>query len=225
MNDTKSSRWLRELRRAVSWHRRLLASGLAAGAVALTISALQPPPPRTVAVLAARHDLGGGAPLGKGDVMTVRLPAGLVPSGALPPGSAAEHLTLAAPVRRGEPLTDARIVGPGLLAGHAGPEPEAVAAPVRLADAEMAHLVRTGDRVDVLAADARPESAGSDAPARLVAAGVRVLAVPRPADDGAFGAPQVSEGALVVVETTPDTAGVLARAAVTARLSVVIRSG
>jgi pilus assembly protein CpaB len=249
MQDWGAATQWRALRRAIAWHRRLLAAGLAAGAVAFTISAVQPPAPPTVSVLVAAHDLGGGTYLRRGDVTTVHLPHRLVPAGALRPGTGAAGLTLAAPMRRGETLTDARIIGPGLLVGPsfvgqrlteqpptgrpsgdrplaARPHPvaEVVAVPVRLADAEAARLVRAGDRVDVLAADARPESTASDERARTVASGVRVLAVPRPDNDHGFGAPQVSEGALVVLATTADVAGLLARAAVTARLSVTIRA-
>ncbi len=255
MQDTGTARWWRELRRAIAWHRRLLAAGLAAGAVALTISAVQPRPPHTVPVLAAAHDLGGGIQLRRDDVTTVRLPHRLVPAGALRPSGGVSGLTLAAPMRRGETLTDARIIGPGLLiastpigpprseqpraeqpragqqragqqrTGRPGSEAEVVAVPVRLADAEAARLVRAGDQVDVLAADARPDGAAGYEPARTVASGVRVLAVPRTGGDHGFGAPQVSEGALVVLATTAEVAALLARAEVTARLSVTIRAG
>jgi pilus assembly protein CpaB len=249
MQDTGTARWWRELRRAIAWHRRLLAAGLAAGAVALTISAVQPRPPHTVPVLAAAHDLGGGIQLRRDDVTTVRLPHRLVPAGALRPSGGVSGLTLAAPMRRGETLTDARIIGPGLLSGSTpfgpsrseqlragqprgqqrtgqpGNEAEVVAVPVRLADAEAARLVRAGDQVDVLAADAQPDGAGGYEPARTVASGVRVLAVPRTGGDHGFGAPQVSEGALVVLATTAEVAALLARAEVTARLSVTIRAG
>jgi pilus assembly protein CpaB len=220
-----TARWWRELRRAIGWHRRLLAAGLAAGAVALTISAVQPQPPRTVSVLAAAHDLGGGTSLRRSDVTTVHLPLRLVPAGALRADRGVDGLTLAAPMRRGEMLTDARIIGPGLLTRGHGQGAELVAVPVRLADAETARLVRPGDLVDVLAADVHPERAGSDEAARTVAPGVRVLAVPRIRNDHGFGASQVSEGAVVVLATTSEVAARLARAAVTARISVAIRAG
>lgn len=222
VNDM-AKRWRRKIRRTVSRHRRLLAAGLAAGAVALTIAALQPPPAATVAVLAAAEDLSGGAALDRADLTTVRLPGMLVPAGALRPSANLSGRILAAPVRRGEPLTDARIVGPGLLHGERVSATEVVAVPVRLADAEAARLLKAGDRVDVLAADAGPNS-GGDA-ARVAARGVRVLAVPAPTGERGLGATQFSEGALVVIATSPEVAAVLARSAVTARLSVTIREG
>ncbi|MDP9418274.1 MAG: hypothetical protein M3P48_10700, partial [Actinomycetota bacterium] len=61
---------------------------------------------------------------------------------------------------------------------------------------------------------------------RPVAAAVRVAAIPRPADgDGLLTGAGTGEGGLVVLATTTETAAELARAEVTARLSVVLRSG
>src|SRR6476620_2344630 len=55
--------WLRDLRRAASWHRRLLVAGLLAASAAFAIDALSPPPPRTESVLVAAKDLAGGTRL------------------------------------------------------------------------------------------------------------------------------------------------------------------
>lgn len=151
--STGARRWWRELRRAVAWHRRLLAAGLAAAAVALTISAVRPAPPVTEAVLAAARDLPGGLALGHADLRRVELPPDAVPAGALRPGAAVAGQVLAGPMRSGEPLTDARLVGPTLLAGLAEGRGRFVAAPVRIADPAVVALLRPGDRVDVLAAE------------------------------------------------------------------------
>ena len=78
---------------------------------------------------------------------------------------------LAGAVRAAEPLTDARLVGPGLTALLPAGQ---VAAPVRLADLAVAALVRTGDRVDVLATP--PGSPTAD----VVAAAAVVLAAAGP---------------------------------------------
>jgi hypothetical protein len=59
----------------------------------------------------------------------------------------------------------------------------------------------------------------------VVASRVRVLAVPRPDEDHGFVRTQASEGVLVVLATTTEVAGALARATVGARLSVIIRDG
>jgi hypothetical protein len=110
-------------------------------------------------------------------------------------------------------LTDVRLVGPASLRGL---EPGLVAAPVRIADTEAVALLAAGDHVDVLAATVE-----GGAEARLVAAGVRVLSVPRPASTG-FGA-GIGDGALLLLATSSPTAARLAAAAVTDRLSVVVR--
>ena len=111
---------------------------------------------------------------------------------------------LAGGVRAGEPLTDARLVGPGLTALL--PEGQ-VAAPVRLADLAVAALVRTGDRVDVLA------TAPDAAAAEVVAAGALVLRRrPAAADDPGAG--------LLLLAVDAATAARLAAAATTATLTV-----
>jgi Flp pilus assembly protein CpaB len=89
---------------------------------------------------------------------------------------------VAGPVRRGEPLTDVRLLGPSLLAAVAR-GPDVVAVPVRFADAGAAALLRPGDRVDVLAAP--PDTAlPPDLPA---AAPAPDLAAAAPADPPAGG--------------------------------------
>lgn len=196
---------LHDLRRALSRHRVLLAAGLAAGSVATAVTALAPPAAPTTAVLVAARDLVPGTPLARDDLRTVALPVGTAPSGALrDPADAAGRL-VPGPVRAGEPLTDVRLLGPGLL--PPGPE---VAAPVRVAERATAALVRPGDVVDVLSA--APD--GSAAAATVVTA-VRVLSVPLADDDP-------GEGALLVLAATRSAAARLASAAVTGRLSVVV---
>ena len=172
-------RWLVELRRAVVWRRRLLSAGLLAGAAAFALHVLAPPPPRGVEVVVAARDLPAGAALQPRDVRLVSRPAGAVPEGALVTLPDAAGRAVASPVRRGEVLTDVRLVGPSLLDGLG---PGLVATPVRVADADAAALARTGDLVDVLAAATSAGSAGGQA--RLVASAVRVLSVPRPASGG-----------------------------------------
>ena len=193
------------------WRRRLLGAGLLAGAMAFALHVLAPPPPAGVSVLVATRDLPAGTAL-TGDAAGLdQRPESSLPAGALTAMRPGE--VLAAPVRRGEVLTDVRLVGPAALRGlGAG----LVAAPVRVADAEAAALLHPGDVVDVLAA--RPDG---DEQARLVASAVRVLSVPRP-DDGRLSV-GVADGALLLVATTSPTAARLAASAVTDRLSVVLR--
>jgi pilus assembly protein CpaB len=206
---------LRTLVRAAGWHRRLLAAACAAAAVAFGLSAVAPAPPPVVRILTAAHDLPAGSTLGAGDVRLVGFAPSVVPAGALRVSASAVGLVLAGAMRRGEPLTDIRVVGPALLGSLA--TSGLVAAPVRIADPGAARLLQPGAVVDVLASSER-ETRG---PAPVVASGVRVVTVPVP--DGDVGG--LDDGALVVLATTPATAAVLARAAVSSRLSVTIRGG
>lgn len=192
---------------AVSRHRALLAAGLVAASVAAGLTAVEPDPEVRVEVLSAARDLPSGALLAADDLAPLELPAGAVPSGALHDTALAVGRLVSGPVRRGEALTDVRLLGTGLLTGSDG-----VAVPVRLADPASAALVQAGDRVDVLSAP--PEGASS---ASTVASGVTVLAVPALSDDP-------GEGALVVVAAPSAVAARLAAAAVTGRLSLAVRS-
>ena len=176
-------RLLTSVRRAVLRRRRLLAAALTAVAVAAGLHSVTAPPPPRIDVLVAARDLPGGTVLGPEDLTPVPFAPGSVPDDL---AASTVGRTLAAPVRRGEPVTDVRLVGPGLADGHPG----LTAVPVRLPDAGMVGLLATGDRIDLVAAD--PEGSG----ARVVATGVPVLAVPgAPTDAASDGV----TGRLVVV--------------------------
>lgn len=190
-------------------YRRSAAALSAAVAVVCALTALRPATPVTVRVWSAARDLAGGAPLETGDLRAERLPAADVPAGALVATRSIAGRMLAAPVRRGEPLTDVRLLSTSLLRalGRSG----LVAVPVRVTDGPATTaLVQPGDRVDVLAA-ADPQDAGT-ATTTTVVRGVRVLAVPG------------GEAGLVVVAATTTQAAALAGAANGARLSVAVRS-
>ncbi len=210
-----SAAGLADLRRAVARWRWLLASGLAAGAVATGLPALTPPATASTTVWSAARDLAPGTALAAGDLAPLALPRAAVPDGALAAGARLEGRTVAGRVRRGEPLTDARLVGPGLLPPPGDVVGALVAVPVRLADAAVAGLLHVGDRVDVLAAEMSP-AGGRAGPAEVVAAGALVLAVPAPAATAA-------DGALVVLAASDGTASRLAAAEAGSRLSVVLR--
>lgn len=205
---------LRELQRALSRHRILLAAGLAAAAVAAGLTAVAPPQEPRVLVLTAAHDLAAGAALLPEDLVAVAVPTALLPEGALQDAADAVGRLAAGPVRRGEPLTDVRLLGAALLprdaGGASGTAGFDVAVPVRVAEPLVAALVLPGDRVDLLAASAEGGSA-----AAVVATAVRVLSVPAVRDD-------TGEGTLVVVAADRPTAARLAAAAVTSRLSLVV---
>lgn len=204
----RPARRLRRLRARILAHRRPLAAVLAALAVAAALQANAVPAPERVPVLTAAHDLPPGARLDAADVTLARFAPGTVPDGALSLEDLVGRTTVG-PVRRGEPLTDARVLDRGLLARYPG----SVAVPVRVGDAAAVDLLRVGDRVSILAAD--PQQAG---PATLLADSVPVLAVPgrRRADA------TVTSGALVLVAADSVTARGLAGAAVASYLSVVL---
>ena len=136
------------VRRAVLRRRRLLSALFAAAAVLAGVRAVAPAPPATESVLTAAHDLPSGTVLGPGDLVTRQLPAGSAPDG-LATGNDVVGRTVAAPLRRGEPVTDVRLVGPSLLDGYPG----LVAVPVRIPDTGAAALLEVGDRVDLMATD------------------------------------------------------------------------
>jgi pilus assembly protein CpaB len=198
---------LRRPRSLVHTARRAAAGLLAVAALAL---ALRPEPvaipggPVTVRVVVAGVDLPAGTVLADQHLAVTRLPADAVPAGVQPQSAGLLGRVLAGAVRAGEPLTDARLVGPGLTALL---PPGQVAAPVRIADLAVAALVRTGDRVDVLAAPPDAEQA------EVVAAGALVLAAPGPEQvDPAAG--------LLVLAVDSTTAARLAAASTTATLTV-----
>lgn len=190
--------FFRRVRRVVLARRRLLAALLAGVAVTAAVQAATAPPQPTVGVLTAARDLPAGAVIGSDDVASVDFAEGSVPSGVV---RDAVGRILAAPVRRGEAVTDVRLVGPALTSG----DPELTAVPVRLPDAGMVALLDVGDRIDLIGTD--PQSSG----ASVVATGVPVLALPRtPVDAGGSGQP----GGLVVVGAAPTEVTRLADASV-----------
>ena len=155
-------------------------------------------------VVVATHDLPAGARVTDADLESVEFRPGTEPDGLVedPAGR-----LLASSVRRGEAVTDARLVGPTLVDGH----PALVATPVRIPDAAMAALLNVGDRVDVLAAD--PQGG----PTREVAGPALVLAVPAPSADAAADA---LPGRLVVLGLDGDEVSAVAGASVTHFLTI-----
>ncbi len=135
------------------------------------IAVLRPDPgdtKRDVAV--AVRDLSPGLALTADDVRLETRSAATLPDGASTDLSIV-GASLAGPVRRGEVLTDARVLGPRLAGLNAGPGARMV--PLHLADAAVLDLIRTGDVVDVVGAAGADENAR----ARVVAANAVVVMV------------------------------------------------
>jgi Flp pilus assembly protein CpaB len=200
---------LDRFRRRVLWHRRPLAA-LAAGLAAyVAVQAATAPPPPTVPVWTAAHDLPGGAVLATDDLVLRSFTPGSVPADRVTSPDQVVGRTLAAPVARGVPLTRAAVVGDGWLRDRPGLS----AVPVRVTDPAVVPLLHAGDRVDLVAADPqRPDDAE-------VLTTATVLAVPaRPSDDGSAGA---LPGRLVVVGVGSGSAARVAAASAALFLTVV----
>jgi Flp pilus assembly protein CpaB len=170
------------------WSRTVAARRVAAGALVVlaAIAALRPDPAleRTDIVVAAR-DLAPGIELGSADVRVESRTAPTVPDGAQTDLARVVGATLAGPARRGEPLTDVRLLGPRLAESAAGPNARIV--PLHLDDTALLDLIRPGDVVDVLGAGA-DGGVGADAqPAVVATDAVVVLVSQKPMGAGSGG--------------------------------------
>lgn len=145
--DRVRQRWA-DRRRGGRWPRhgrRLLALALVLTAAALLLLPTQPVAGTPVLVLT--RDLPIGAVLLASDVTTTAVLR--PPDGALTDAGPVTGRTLAGAARRGEVLTDVRLVDP---VGPA-PGPGRVAVPIRPADATVIELLRPGMHVAVVAVD------------------------------------------------------------------------
>ncbi len=191
LNPSVLSRLVHEWR--PDWTRTVAARRVAAGALVVlaAVAALRTDPhgDQSEIVVAAR-DLSPGVELTAADVRLERRLAATVPDGAQSAVDKVVGSTLAGPARRGEVLTDVRLLGPRLAQSAAGPDARTV--PLHLADTALLDLVRPGDVVDVLAAadgDVDPRVVATDAVVVLVSekqkgpgtGGDRVLLVALPA--------------------------------------------
>ncbi|HEX2284381.1 MAG TPA: SAF domain-containing protein [Mycobacterium sp.] len=174
LNPSALSRLTEALR--PDWSRTVAARRVAAGALVIlaAVAALRPDPAHehTDIVVAAR-DLAPGIELTAADVRLESRTAATVPDGSQSDLAAVVGATLAGPTRRGEALTDVRLLGPRLAESAAGPNARIV--PLHLNDTALLDLIRPGDVVDVLAAatsdtgvDALPHVVATDAVVVLV---------------------------------------------------------
>ncbi|ASR38116.1 hypothetical protein BAY61_27380 [Prauserella marina] len=178
--------------------RRVLAAGLFIGAGVLAVQPavagdLSAPAESEISLLVTTRDLPLGTTLHASDVKSVMIPESLRPAGALDNPASVEGRTLAGLARAGEPLTDARLLGPSTS------PPGTATVPVRLADAAIAGLLRTGATVDVVAL-------GSDSQAgNAVATDAKVLTVLSPPGHARDG-PRDSEAEPLVLLAVPEEA-------------------
>ncbi|MGH3594487.1 MAG: SAF domain-containing protein [Mycobacterium sp.] len=166
---SRISQWLRP-----DWSRTVLARRIAAAALVVLagVAALRPDPggDRAEVVVAAR-DLSPGAALTPEDLRLEKRLATTIPEGSQADIGVIVGSTLAGPTRRGEVLTDVRLLGRRLAESTAGPDARIV--PLHPADSALADLVRPGDVVDVVAAS----DADSKSNPRVVATNAIVVLV------------------------------------------------
>lgn len=153
--------------------RRVAAGGLV---VLAGIAALRSNPQGDrVDVVVAARDLGSGTALTESDVRVEKRLATTVPDGSLTDPGRLPGATLASPTRRGEVLTDVRLLGSRLAESTAGPGARIV--PLHLADGALIDLVRVGDVVDVLAAPTGDIQQPSPAVSKVIATDAVVVLV------------------------------------------------
>jgi hypothetical protein len=119
------------------------------------------------------------------DVYLETRTAATVPDGSQTDLSAVVGATLAGPARRGEAITDVRLLGPRLAEAAAGPNSRIV--PLHLDDTALLDLIRPGDVVDVLAAGAQTPAGVDAEPAVVATDAVVVLVSEKPAGGGGGG--------------------------------------
>lgn len=200
---------VRSARRLVLTHRRLVAACCAGLAVAASLSALRPPDPPTRPVVVATRDLASGTTLTGDDVALREIATDDVAGHAYTRVGDVVGEVVGAPMRRGESLTDMRLLASELLSGY--PD-DATLATVRIADPQSLWGVEVGTYVDIVGVDIDGKGAG-----RVVAADAQVVAMPATDTDAA-----VSAGAVLVVSVPAETAVALTDASSRMQLGVVV---
>lgn len=212
LNPTLRNRLSAALR--PDYARTAMARRVAAGFLVLlsAVIALRPDPDREQRdVVVTVRDLSPGVTLSADDVALRSRPAPTVPDGAATALDAVVGATLAGPSRRGEVLTDARVLGSRLAGLSAGPDARVV--PLHLADAAVLDLIRPGDVVDVLGAP----SADADAHPRVVASNAVVVLVSAPST-----APGAGNERVVLVALSAPAANTLAGATLVQTVTLTI---
>lgn len=177
MRDSLDPSPLHRLTRFVrpDWSHSVAARRVLAGALVVLagIAAWRDDPrAENTAVVVTTRDLSPGAELAADDVRLETHASSTIPDGSQTDTDSVVGATLAGPARRGEVVTDVRVLGPRLAESAAGPDARIVALP--LADAALVDLVRPGDIVDIVAA---PASADAEDSARLIATDAVVVLV------------------------------------------------
>jgi Flp pilus assembly protein CpaB len=190
------SPWRRLTAARPDWTRTVAARRVAAAGLVLlaAVAAVRSDPHGDYTEIAvAAHDLSPGVALTAADVRLERRNTAALPDGAQHDVAAVLGATLTAPARRGEVITDVRLLGSRLAESTAGPDARIV--PLKLSDTALLDLIRPGDVVDVLTV-----AAGQDdkQPARplVVASGAVVVLVSEKGRGAGTGSDRVALVAL-----------------------------
>lgn len=147
----------------------------------------------TVAVVVSSRDLTPGQVIADSDVEMREIDSKQLPEGVVSDTDLVVGRTVAGPIRSGETVTDVRVLNRRLAGLSVGTD-DARIVPVRLADAAVADMLRSGDVVDVLTVGpdtSRPDTPHPDTPNESVA----------------DKAPQIlAAGAVVALVTTSESA-------------------
>jgi pilus assembly protein CpaB len=207
-------------RRFAGWlnrNRRLAVALLLCAAAGIAVHQLTPAPAQTVSVLAAARDLPAGANLAGSDVGTVSVPPAMVPDGTFADSSGVDGKQLAVPLRKGQLLTDAQLVGPGLLTGA---PPGSAAVPLRMADPSSIQLVSPGQLVNVVLTSGNGYEQASAS--KVLAKSVPVLWTSGQEGQGGQWLAAGDSDGLLVVAATPAQASALAGASTQGKLFFVL---
>lgn len=138
--------------RILVWRtRHVLTVGAVLLAGATTLRLVAPPPPPTRPVVVTASEVDAGAVLRAADLRVVRMPAHLVPDGAVPQPEGVVGRGAAVRLSAGLPVVGALLEGDRF---SLDPPPGTVVVPVALDAAASSSLLRPGDLVDlVVAAD------------------------------------------------------------------------
>ena len=206
--------------RLAAWlnrNRRLAAALLLSAAAAVAVQQVTPAPLSTATALAAARDLPAGTAVTEADVARVQVPPGMVADGFLQDEAAAKGKQLAAPMRKGQLLSDAQLVGPGLLAGT---PPGSAAVPLRMADPSSIQLVSPGQLVNVVLTSAN--GFDQQGPSEVLASAVPVLWTSnKGGQSGQWLGTSETDG-LIVVAATAEQSSRLAGASTQGRLFFVL---
>jgi len=178
---------IRNIVRALRWHRRGAAAVALLVAVLAGLGAVSSFSASGVPLVVAAGDLSPGAVLQATDLTVVTAPPELVPSGAFASPDELVGRPLSVGLTQGTAITTAALTEDGLV-DHDAAE---VLVPIRVHDADVATLLRVGDRLTIVSAT--PEGIVS-----TVAEHIRVAQLPRSASGGLLSGGSTS-GALIVV--------------------------